>query len=355
MPLSKFNGIKLPAPADFHVHLRDGPMMDLVVPTIRKGGVNTVYVMPNLVPPITTVEHALDYRKRLQAIEPNVTYLMSLYLHPSITPEIIIEAKKAGITGVKSYPAGVTTNSDSGVIDYAQFYPVFAEMEKQGIILNLHGECPSTGDITVMSAEERFLPTLLELHRRFPNLRIIVEHLSTAAAIETVKKCGPTVVGTITAHHLSLIIDNALGDPFCFCKPVAKLVADRDALLRAATSGDRKFFFGSDSAPHPAVAKRGGDKVAAGVFTQPYATQYVLDAFEKGVESGVLRQEDVTVEILEGFLSRFGREFYGVGDERGEFITVRKGGEKIVGLLEGVGVDVVPFRKGETTWSVSWC
>ncbi|OAX84144.1 dihydroorotase, homodimeric type [Emergomyces africanus] len=354
MPLSKFDGVKLPASADFHVHLRDGDMMRLVVPTIRQGGVNTVYVMPNLVPPITTVAQALSYKERLQALEPKVTYLMSLYLHPSITPETIIEAKKNGIIGVKSYPAGVTTNSDSGVIDYAAFYPVFAEMERQHLILNLHGECPSEGDITVMSAEERFLPTLLDLHARFPRLRIIVEHLSTAAAVETVKKCGPTVVGTITAHHLSLIVDNALGDPFCFCKPVAKLVADRDALLKAATSGRKKFFFGSDSAPHTAGAKRGGDKIAAGVFTQPYATQYVLDAFEKGCESGVLKADDITKDVLEGFLGKFGREFYEVPQEESEFITLTKGRGKILEILKSEKTDVVPFRKGEVTWGLSW-
>ncbi|PGH02740.1 dihydroorotase, homodimeric type [Blastomyces parvus] len=354
MPLSKIDGIKLPASADFHVHLRDGDMMELVVPTIRQGGVNTVYVMPNLVPPVTTVAQALSYKERLETLEPRVTYLMSLYLHPSITPETIIEAKKSGIIGVKSYPAGVTTNSDSGVIDYAAFYPVFAEMERQNLILNLHGECPSHGDITVMSAEERFLPTLLDLHARFPRLRIVVEHLSTAKAVETVKKCGPTVVGTITAHHLSLIVDNALGDPFCFCKPVAKLVEDRDALLRAATSGSKKFFFGSDSAPHPTESKRGGDKIAAGVFTQPYATQYVLDAFEKGCKSGVLKAEDITQDVLEGFLGKFGREFYEVPQEQKEFITLSKEKGKILDLLKSEKTDVVPFRKGEVTWGLAW-
>ncbi|KAJ5948330.1 dihydroorotase [Penicillium verhagenii] len=354
MPLSKLRGIRLPASADFHVHLRDGPMMELVTPTIRKGGVNTVFVMPNLVPPITTVDHALDYKKRLQAIEPNVSYLMSLYLHETITPATIIDAKKRGITGVKSYPAGVTTNSSSGVIDYAAFYPVFAEMERQGLVLNLHGEVPSKGDVTVLSAEEKFLPTLLELHAQFPKLRIILEHCTTAAAIEAVKKCGPTVAGTITAHHLSIIVDHWAGDPFCFCKPVAKTPADRDALLRAAISGNPKFFFGSDSAPHPAASKRGGEKIAAGVFTQPYTTQVVLDSFEQACENGVLKEEDITPEILEGFMSKFGRAFYEIGDEKKEFIIIDKKGEKIVDILQSDATDVVPFRKTQDTWTVTW-
>lgn len=279
---------------------------------------------------------------------------MSLYLHETITPATIIDAKKRGITGVKSYPAGVTTNSSSGVVDYAAFYPVFAEMERQNLILNLHGEVPSTGDVTVLSAEERFLPTLLDLHAKFPKLRIILEHCTTAAAIEAVKKCGPTVAGTITAHHLSIIVDHWAGDPFCFCKPVAKTPADRDALLRAAVSGNPKFFFGSDSAPHPAASKRGGEKIAAGVFTQPYTTQVVLDSFEQACEKGILKEEDITPEIVEGFMSKFGRAFYDIGEETKEFITIDKKGEKIVDILQSDATDVVPFRKTQDTWTVTW-
>ena len=301
-----------------------------------------------------TVDRALEYKSRLQAIEPNVNYLMSLYLHESITPETIIEAKQKGITGVKSYPAGVTTNSSSGVVDYSLFYPVFAEMERQNMVLNLHGEVPSTGDVTVLSAEERFVPILAQLHERFPRLRIILEHCTTAAAIEAVQKCGPTVAGTITAHHLSIIIDSWAGDPFCFCKPVAKTPADRDALLRAAVSGNPKFFFGSDSAPHPAASKRGGDKVAAGVFTQPYTTQVVIDSLEQACENGVLNEDDITPEIVEGFMSKFGRAFYGLEEEKKEFITLEKKGEKIADILTSDKLDVVPFRRGQASWSVSW-
>ncbi|KAH4973614.1 hypothetical protein HBI78_004110 [Parastagonospora nodorum] len=302
MSFTKLSEIELPAAFDAHVHLRDGEMSQLVTPTIRHGGVNQVYVMPNLVPPITTVKQCLEYRDRLRAIEPDVDYLMSLYLHESITPEVIREAKKAGITGVKSYPAGVTTNSSSGVLDYESFYPVFAEMEAQNMILNLHGEVPSTPpstthskdttSITILNAEPAFLPTFKSLHARFPNLRIILEHCSTAAALDAVRACGPSVAGTITAHHLSLIIDDWAGDPFCFCKPVAKTPEDRDALLQAVVRSGGKFFLGTDSAPHAQGSKRGGDKVAAGVFTQPYALGYVLDALEVGVQRGVVGEEE---------------------------------------------------------------
>ncbi|KAH7118856.1 hypothetical protein B0J11DRAFT_535420 [Dendryphion nanum] len=360
--------IELPAAFDAHVHLRDGKMSQLVTPTIRRGGVNQVYVMPNLVPPITTVQQCLEYRDRLKAIEPNVDYLMSLYLHESITPEVIREAKKAGITGVKSYPAGVTTNSSSGVIDYATFYPVFSEMESQNMILNLHGEVPSTPAnnpsstsqtpaITILNAEPAFLPTLATLHAKFPKLRIILEHCSTAAALEAVRKCGPSVAGTITAHHLSLVIDDWAGDPFCFCKPVAKTPEDRDALLRAVVQSEGRFFLGTDSAPHERIKKRGEDKVAAGVFTQGWAVGLVLDALRTGVERGVVKEEEVRQEGLEGFFGRWGRAFYGVKEVGGERILLKRGKEEIVDVLkDGVegGLEVVPFRRGEKTWSVEW-
>ncbi|KAF2734696.1 Dihydroorotase [Polyplosphaeria fusca] len=366
--LFNLDEIELPAAFDPHVHLRDGEMSKLVTPTVRAGGVNQVYVMPNLVPPVSTVKQCLEYRDRLRGIDPNVDYLMSLYLHETTTPEVIREAKEAGVTGVKSYPAGVTTNSSSGVVDYEAFYPVFAEMEKQNMILNLHGEVPSTpahahasstkdsSAITILNAEPAFLPTLKTLHERFPKLRIILEHCSTAAAIAAVRACGPTVAGTITAHHLSLIIDDWAGDPYCFCKPVAKTPEDRDALLQAVTSSSGKFFLGTDSAPHDSRKKRGEDKIAAGVFTQPYALGYVLDALGKGIERGVINEEDVTVEMLGGFLGSWGRKFYGVEDRRKERIVLKRGEQSITEVLkkDSISVEVVPFRRGEQTWSVTW-
>ncbi|WPH01486.1 Hypothetical protein R9X50_00433200 [Acrodontium crateriforme] len=357
MALEKLNGVELPAAADMHVHLRDGDMTKLVIPTIRRGGVNTVFVMPNLVPPITTVHHALDYKERLQALEPNVTFLMSLYLHPNISPETVIEAKQKGVTGIKSYPHGVTTHSDHGVMSYEPFFPVFAEMERQDMVLNLHGELPpSVGeDVTVLNAEEAFLPTLLDLHKRFPKLRIILEHCTSAAALKAVQSCGPTVAATITAHHLFMIVDDWAGDPHCFCKPVAKLPSDRRALLKAVVSGDSKFFFGTDSAPHPATSKR-GEKFAAGVFTQPHAVGLVIDALEMGIETGVLTADDVTEEKLANFLSHYGRSFYKVADERNERIILSKPAKPIEEILktEDGKIEVVPFRRGRMSWDAIW-
>jgi dihydroorotase len=241
-------------------------------------------------------------------------------------------------------------------------------MEKQNMILNLHGEVPSTpanahtsetkdkNAITILNAEPAFLPTFKSLHEKFPKLRIILEHCSTAAALDAVRACGPSVAGTITAHHLSLIIDDWAGDPFCFCKPVAKTPEDRDALLQAVVRSEGRFFLGTDSAPHGQGKKRGEDKISAGVFTQPYAVGYVLDALETGVKRGVIKEEEITQDQLEGFFGAWGRKFYQVSDAKGEKVVFKKGAEKIVGLLEkeSIGVSVVPFRKGETTWSAEW-
>lgn len=347
------NSYTLPAAADFHVHLRDGAMAEAVTPTIRQGGVEVVYVMPNLVPPVTTVAAALAYKERLEKVDSSITYLMTLYLHESITPDVVREAKKAGISGIKSYPAGVTTNSSSGVISYEPFFPVFKAMEEEGLVLNLHGEVPSDRkDVTVMNAEASFLPTLQDLHKRFPKLRIVLEHCTTADAVKAVRSCGETVVGTITAHHLSLLVDDWAGNAFCFCKPVAKTPADRRALLEAAVGSGGSFFLGTDSAPHDVEAKKNG-KAAAGVFTQPYAVQYVMSALEEAVERGDIKDEQITEEFLAGFLGEWGRKFYGI-EQSSKKIVVKKGDEVIASSIKGSGVEVVPFRSGEATWTVEW-
>lgn len=301
---------------------------------------------------------AIDYKSRLVDIDPSINYLMTLYLHESMiaNPSIIREAKAAGIAGVKSYPAGVTTNSSSGVLSYEPFYPVFEVMQEVGMVLNLHGELPpkkEDPDITVLNAEPKFLPTFIDLHRRFPKLKIVLEHVTTADAVEAVKACGPTVVGTITAHHLSLLVDNWAGDVFCFCKPVAKTPADRRALLNALVHGKGKFFMGTDSAPHDISAKKGKGNAAAGVFTQPYACQYIMTALEEAIERGDIKDEDVTEDVIRGFLGEWGRRFYGTEASK-ERILLRKGKEVVPESLKAHGVEVVLFRKGETTWSLEW-
>ncbi|KAG0130449.1 hypothetical protein HOY82DRAFT_371602 [Tuber indicum] len=347
--------IELPPAADFHTHLREGDMMRVVVPTIKKGGVSLVYVMPNLVPPITTVPQALSYHSGLADLEPSVTFLMTLYLCPAITPAVIEHAASTKrIIGVKSYPKGLTTNSEAGVVSYEEYYPVFAAMEKHDLVLNLHGESPSSETTTILNAEETFLPTLLDLHARFPKLRIVLEHCTTAAAVEAVRKCGDTVAATITAHHLFLTIDQWADNPHCFCKPVAKLPSDRAALVEAATSGDAKFFLGTDSAPHPREMKIGAKngRTAAGVFTQPYAVQFVAEAFDKVGK----------LDMLRGFVCDFGRRFYKVREKELErelgaevgILLRRDGDEVVVSQIGEKDKIVVPFNAGKGVWGLAW-
>ncbi|KAI1007290.1 putative dihydroorotase [Podosphaera aphanis] len=358
--LDKFDGLRLPASADFHVHLRDEAMMEVVAPTIRSGGVNTVYVMPNLNPPLTSISDVLAYKSRLQRQNPKVNYLMTLYLHERITPAMVTEAKAHGIVGIKSYPAGVTTNSSFGVISYEPFYPVFAAMEQCGMVLNLHGECPSDpsdphNDVTVLNAESKFLPTLKSLHAKFPELKIVLEHCTTMAAIQAVQECGPNVVGTITLHHLFLTINDVVNDPFCYCKPVAKDPSDRVALVKAAINGDGKFFMGSDSAPHDITSKKSrNEKVSAGVFTQPYVTQLFLDAIEQAISQEIISENAVSPEILQGFLGEYGRRFYGIVQDKPETIVLHKRKEKVQTSFVGQGLEIIPFRRGQPTWSINW-
>ncbi|KAJ2974141.1 hypothetical protein NUW58_g8752 [Xylaria curta] len=337
MRLKDVHRLELPPTADMHVHLRQGEVMNLVVPHIRRGGVDTVFVMPNLQPPVTSVAAALEYKSHLQAIEPEVNYLMSLYLHPSVTPDVIAEAAKAGIAGVKLYPQGVTTNSESGVAgDFVEAYaPTFAAMEQHGIVLNLHGEVPGTVPTDNISLEELFLPTLKRLNEKFPKLRIISSGRECRAVLQLNGCCEV--------------------DPHAFCKPIPKTSADRDALLKAVCSGDPKFFFGSDSAPHPLVTKQ-GKPVPAGVFTQPYATQLVLLALEEATEKGIIDEKEVTQENIEGFLSVFGRRFYNLPEptSAGPRIAVKRTGETIpasIGSADGT-LEIGISRSGATIFSL---
>lgn len=217
---------------DFHCHLRQSSMMEMVAPKISSGGVRLALVMPNLRPPITTTDQALAYKTELSLLSPTTEFLMTLYLNPELTPEEIYHAHANGIIGVKSYPKGVTTNSDSGIESYELYYPVFEAMQKVGMVLNLHGEIPSDSakDVCVMNAEQEFLTHLIKLHQDFPSLKIVLEHATTMKAVECVKSLGNTVACTITIHHLILVVDDWAGCCHNFCKPVAKFPHDRAAL-----------------------------------------------------------------------------------------------------------------------------
>ncbi|KAF9221928.1 Dihydroorotase [Gyrodon lividus] len=293
------------SPADFHVHLRQGDLSSLVTPHVRQGGFDLAYVMPNLNPPITKTNQAVEYREWLNTIDNKVDYLMTLYLSPDLTPEEVRKAKEAGIVGVKSYPRGVTTNSDGGIESYEVYYPVFEEMQKCDLVLNLHGEVPSeaASNICVLNAEEIFLPHLKVLHEAFPKLRIVLEHATTRAAVEAVKSLGDTVACTITAHHLAMTVDDWAGQSWNYCKPVAKYPSDRQALRDVILEGHPRFFLGSDSAPHPTHSKSMATPVspcAAGVYTSPILLPFVADILES---FGAL-------DKLQKFVSNYGRAFY---------------------------------------------
>lgn len=313
------SSLELSAPADFHVHLRQGAMSELIAPHVAEGGVSLGYVMPNLTPPITTVDAAQEYHAHLSKIAPQTEFWMTLYLHPSLTPAEIAKAKASGVVkGVKSYPRGVTTNSDGGIESYETYYPVFEAMQEHDLVLNLHGEVPSDPEknITVLNAEATFLAHLHKIHKQFPRLRIVLEHATTRAAVEAVKACGDTVACSITPHHLELIVDDWAGKPLNFCKPVAKLPDDRRALREVIASGHPRFFLGSDSAPHPLANKypsaattdggaaafisSGACGCAAGIYTSVRLIPLCATLLES---FGALDQ-------LENYVSNHGRRFY---------------------------------------------
>lgn len=331
---------QLPWCDDLHVHLRQGAVMATVVPMVRRGGVRRCLVMPNTSPPLTDTATVLRYREALRNIDADVEYLMTLYLSPSLTPGEVRRAAGAGIVGVKCYPQGVTTNSASGVEDLDAYVPVFAAMQDTGMVLELHGEVPrndAAPDVCVLDAEERFLPILRELHSTFPKLRIVLEHVTTAAAVACVQELGDTVAATITAHHLMLTVDDWAGRNHNFCKPVAKYPHDRRALRDAVAGGNPKFFLGSDSAPHPVEAKEAAC-ACAGVFTSPLLLAYIADAFDR---IGCLEQ-------LEPFCGRAGAAFYGLPPLDGT-VTLRRTPTVVPDRFG----DVVPFRAGETlAWSL---
>ena len=251
--------------------------------------------------------------------------------------------------GVKSYPRGVTTNSNSGIEDYSVYYPVFRAMEEEGMVLNLHGEVPSDAaqNISILNAEKHFLKHLRSLAADFPKLRIVLEHATTSEAIETVASLPDNVACTITAHHLWLTIDTVAPQPHHFCKPLAKEPKDRAALQGAIKSGNPKFFLGSDSAPHPTSSKSPAvmeesepSPCAAGVYTSPILVPLVATLLES---FGALDQ-------LEGYVSGHGRKFYGVPAQAGEEVTLRRasGEHKVQGLIRGPGgIEVVPFWAGK--------
>ena len=249
--------LTLTRPDDWHLHVRDGAPLHTVVPhTAAQFG--RAIIMPNLRPPVTTAQQALDYKARILAAVPaGVQFepLMTLYLTDNLPPEEIGRAKAAGVVAAKLYPAGATTNSDAGVTDLRKTYPTLEAMQKAGMLLLVHGEVTSS-DIDLFDREAAFIEQqLIPLRRDFPELKIAFEHITTKDAADYVREADGFTAATITAHHL-LYNRNAIFTggirPHYYCLPVLKRETHRVALVQAATSGNAKFFLGTDSAPHPA-------------------------------------------------------------------------------------------------------
>ena len=336
-------------PDDMHLHLRDGDALRAVLPfTARQMG--RAVIMPNLKPPVVSVADALAYKQRIIAALPEGSTfepLMTLYLTDKATPELVREAKAAGIVAFKLYPAGATTNSDAGVRAIDRVIPVLEAMAEAGMPLLVHGEVTDP-DVDVFDREAVFIDrVMIPLRTRLPQLKVVFEHITTRQAAEYVKtdSAEPGMLGaTITPQHL-LYNRNAIFTgglrPHWYCLPVLKREIHRTALVEVATSGDPRFFLGTDSAPHARAMKEVGNG-CAGCYTGPHALELYAWAFEA---AGAL-------DKLDAFASLHGARFYGRAPNTGT-ITLKRQDWTIPESLPFAGTEIVPLAAGETlSWQV---
>ncbi len=316
---SKTTQLTIRRPDDWHLHLRDGSMLQAVLPETARHFARAI-IMPNLVPPVVTAAHAAAYRDRIMAALPrDMTFepLMTLYLTEDTDPDDVAAAHAAGIaTAVKLYPAGATTNSASGVSDFEKVRPVLDRMAEIGMPLCVHGEV-TDHEIDIFDREATFIDKILRpLRKKVPDLRIIMEHVTTQDAVDYVRDTPKNLGATITTHHLIINRNHILAGgikPHFYCLPVAKREAHRVALVQAAVSGDKRFFLGTDSAPHtdPLKLQACG---CAGIFTAPNTMSCLAEVFEA---AGALPK-------LEAFASLNGPRFYGLAPNEAT-ITLTKG------------------------------
>ncbi|WP_298018598.1 dihydroorotase [uncultured Parasphingopyxis sp.] len=329
-------------PDDWHLHLRDGAMLEAVLPYTARQFARAI-VMPNLSPPVTTVEAAKAYRDRIMAALPedaDFTPLMTAYLTDDIDPDEIARGHGEGVfTAAKLYPANATTNSAHGVTDVANLTAVFERMQDIGMVLCIHGEVTS-GDVDIFDREAVFIERTLEpLVRDFPALKIVLEHITTTEAAQFVADSPDTVAATITPQHIR-INRNALFAgglrPHAYCLPVAKREHHRVAVRKAAVSGLPKFFLGTDSAPHDKSAKE-SDCGCAGIFNAPFALESYLGVFE----------EEGALDRFEAFASEHGPRFYGLPLNKGS-VTLERAATDVPETLPAGEESLVPFHAGET-------
>lgn len=333
--------LQLTQPDDWHVHLRDGTYLKRTVPDIAAQFARAI-VMPNLLPPITRVELAQSYLQRILAEIPsgiNFQPLMTLYLTDNTAVTDIQTAKDSGIIyGCKLYPAGATTHSAAGVTDIQKIYPIFSVMEKLGMPLLLHGEI-TRPEVDIFDRENYFIDEILQpLCRMFPKLKIVLEHITTKDAVEFITVTEHPIAATITAHHL-LLNRNALFtggiNPHHYCLPILKRDIHQNALIQAATSGNPKFFLGTDSAPH-AISAKETCHGCAGIYTAHAAIELYAEVFEKAN----------ALEKLEAFASFNGADFYGLPRNTAK-ITLVKEPWSVSEKLDFGDRTLRPFRAGE--------
>ena len=328
-------------PLDMHLHLRDGDMLRLVAP-LTSNSFSGALVMPNLVPPVTTKEALLSYKKRIieSCKDDNFTPYMTLFFQNNYSFEFLEDIKDE-IIGIKLYPVGITTNSETGVssMDIEVLRATLENMSKLGIPLCIHGETNGF----VMDREKEFMPIYESIASAFPNLKIIMEHITTKDAVELLDRYS-NLYATVTLHHLLITLDDVAGgmlDPHLFCKPIAKRPEDRSALLNAALKAHPKLMFGSDSAPHP-KHKKECCGCAAGVFTSPIALQVLVELFEKYD----------SLDNLNDFVSNNAKKIYGLNIKDKTIKLVKK--DFIVpAIYEYKDEKVVPMYSGKTlSWSI---
>ena len=334
--------LTLTRPDDWHLHLRDDAYLATTVRhSARQFG--RAIVMPNLKPPVATTAQAEAYRARILDAVPNDTHfqpLMTLYLTDNTSPEEIRRAKLSGIIhAVKLYPAGATTNSDAGVTRLEHTYPALEAMQEAGLPLLVHGEVTDP-EVDIFDREHLFIERqLAPLMERFPGLRIVFEHITSGESVDFVMAAPSNIAATITAHHLLLNRNDMLVGgirPHHYCLPVLKRETDRNALLRAATSGNPKFFLGTDSAPHARAAKETACG-CAGIYTAHAAVEFYAEAFEAAD----------ALDKLEGFAAFYGADFYGL-PRNSETITLIKQ-TQVIDTSFPFGADtIVPLRAGGT-------
>ena len=333
--------LTLTRPDDWHLHVRDGAAMHAVVPHTAAQFARAI-IMPNLKPPVTTTAQALAYKARILAAVPaGVPFepLMTLYLTDNLAPEEIARAKAAGIVACKLYPAGATTNSDFGVTDLRKIYPALEAMQREGLLLLVHGEVTSS-DIDLFDREAAFIDQqLIPLRRDFPELKIVFEHITTKEAAHYVREADRFVGATITPQHL-LFNRNAIFTggirPHFYCLPVLKREEHRQALVQVATSGSSKFFLGTDSAPHAAHLKEHASG-CAGCYSAHAALELYATAFEA---AGAL-------DKLEGFASFHGPDFYGLPRNTSTVTLVKQTWTPPESFAFGEGAELKPLAAGE--------